>query len=242
MVDDVYIQQRQSCIYTSSCWVCYIVSTNSLEDERLNYLRIIIHLKPILLTGSKQKSQNKSKSNKLDGSDSEMTNNSTVSVIDYIRNKKCSGSYRPDNRTKAQRQLLNEFEKPIQVYSYLALRQHYHPIFLNRNLSYTKKSKKTMKPSKQQNGNVQHVQQAAWKLHRAIWESSQHNQRNPTICGTSIARTDSFDFVCSFSKFHTNLEWYQNTWFLNLFCVKFCVWRLYFCSGVGSGKSLVCEM
>lgn len=104
------------------------------------------------MVGSKQKAQNRSKSNKIEGgSDSEFTNghgNMTLSVVDYIRNKN-SSSYRPENRTK--KQTLTEFEKPIQVYSYLSLRQNYHPIFLNRNLSYTKKVKK---PSKTSNKNV----------------------------------------------------------------------------------------
>lgn len=34
---------------------------------------------------------------------------------------------------------LSEFEKPIKIYSYLSIRQHFHPVFLNRNLSYLAK-------------------------------------------------------------------------------------------------------
>ena len=67
-------------------------------------------------------------------------------VFDYIRDDRTDTSINIAY-LKSKKQLLAEFEKPIKIYSFLSLRQHYHPLFLYRNLNYPKRER----PNKKKN-------------------------------------------------------------------------------------------
>lgn len=71
----------------------------------------------------------------------------TTSVISYIRDKTLNDDDFTKSLARSKDKLLKEFEKPVKIYSYLSLRQKYHPIFLNRNLNYTDKPRKNTNQS-----------------------------------------------------------------------------------------------
>jgi len=57
-----------------------------------------------------------------------------------MRDKEIDSSNFTQATANSKRKLLEEFEKPVKIYSYLSLRQKQHPLFLKRNLNYTNKS------------------------------------------------------------------------------------------------------